>query len=246
MLKVREYTAQELKQYEKVDPSKALAWDRENYQVTKIQSLIRTAEGAKKARAEYTRLRDIAQKRIKRLSTSEWNDTEFFKTNQRGFAKLREMNSADFAFEFNRLSRFVASRQSTILSLEEIRERSIKTLRYNNYSFVNKENYKNFGGFMQTVKELYMVKNIPNSDQVAELYNELNRGGIDWQDIFKELEGRPGITTEQAFQWWVDRRNSIKKRSDSMDSYDAKKRAEGKDVPAGTKVQRMMKRYKEK
>lgn len=66
-------------------------------------------------REEYTRLRDIAQKRIKRGKASGLN-TPLMREHYGGFKKLRDMNSAkEFKKEYAALKKFVRSESQTTL-----------------------------------------------------------------------------------------------------------------------------------
>lgn len=247
MTSVRPLTESERKRYERVNPAKSLKWGPEEYGFRAITKKVKTPEGIRETKAEYTRLRDIAQKRIKRMAADPyWSTTQTYKRYREGFAKLRELSDEDLPLAMNAVAKFIASRESTVASLNDIRDRSIKTFHYNGYKFVNKDNYRNFGEFMGAVKQLYQVKHIPDSDQVAELFDELNRGGIGWGEIFDSFKGKDGATTKEVFEWWVEERKTIRKRVTAMKKYDTEQRAKGKKPPTGTYAERLAKRYEKR
>lgn len=247
MTTVRPLTESELKRYERVNPANALKWDPADYGFTSVSKRVKTPEGVREARAEYTRLRDIAQKRIKRLAADPyWSTTQSYKRYREGFAKLRDIRDEMLPIAVNSVAKFIASRESTVASLNDIRDRSIQTFHYNGYDFVNKENYRSFGEFMGAVKQLYQVKQIPDSDQVAELFNEANRGGINWGDIFDQFKGKDDAKTKDVFDWWVKERKTIRKRVNAMKKYDREQKAKGKKTPAGTYAERLAKRYEKR
>lgn len=247
MTSVRPLTESERKRYERVNPAKSLKWDPTEYGYRAISKKVKTPEGMREARAEYTRLRDIAQKRVKRMSKDPyWSTTQAYKKYREGFAKLSDLSDDELPLAMNTVAKYIASRESTVASLNDIRDRSIKTFHYNGYKFVNKENYRSFGDFMGTVKQLYQVKHIPDSDQVAELFDELNRGGIGWGEIFDSFKGKDGATTKEVFEWWVGERKTIRKRVNDMKKYDTEQRAKGKNPPTGTYAERLAKRYEKR
>lgn len=91
-------------------------------------------------RREYTRYRDIAQKRLERMSRSEFASTQTYLRNANGFAKLKDIAPQDLAKAFSALSKFVNAKGSSIKGQEQIRERTISTLRSQGLD-VNKGNY---------------------------------------------------------------------------------------------------------
>ena len=73
---------------------------------------------AKQVRKEYTRLRDISQKRLKRLAAAGYTDTEIYQRNYKHYPKLKDIKSkSELAQRLSDLSRFVGSSPcfSTIL-----------------------------------------------------------------------------------------------------------------------------------
>lgn len=75
----------------------------------------------KELRAEYTRLRDIAQKRIKRLSHDPVAQTSsIYREFEHGFAKLRDIKSREcLERAMADVSRFIRSRGSTVTGARE-------------------------------------------------------------------------------------------------------------------------------
>ena len=78
-------------------------------------------------RKEYTRMRDIAQKRIKRLGESEFRQSKAYQTHPNGFQKLKDMDIRDLPKAFSELSKFISAKGSTVSGQKAIREKTIKT-----------------------------------------------------------------------------------------------------------------------
>lgn len=150
-------------------------------------------------RAEYTRLRDIAQKRIKRLGASEWSDTETYRKYRAGFPKLSEIpNRTSLSYKLTELSRFVSAKTTTVTGLRQQRSRSLKELHRHGYTFVNIKNYKRFGQFMEEYREKTAGKKQRPSDELVELYFQTERLGLD------------PAAVERDFNYWLDNAETMK------------------------------------
>ena len=111
----------------------------------------------------YSQYRDIAQKRIERMGKSDFASTETYIRNSKGFAKLSDIRPENFAKAFSELSKFVSAKGSSIKGQEEIRERTIKTLRSQGLD-VNKGNYN---AVISIFEEVRRRKLLYGSDKVV-------------------------------------------------------------------------------
>lgn len=94
------------------------------YTVIEAESMYH--DDPKGLRDEYTRLRDIAHKRLKRLKESEFSWT---KTAQKlDFPKLREMNPAKLPEAFSELTKFIEATSSSITGQKKIQAKTMETL----------------------------------------------------------------------------------------------------------------------
>lgn len=165
-------------------------------------------------RKEYTRLRDIAQKRLKRMEGTKWARTETFQRNQGFYPTLKEMKtgegdrvSSDLAYKLSALARFVESETSTISGNVRIMNKNLATLHEHDYDFVNKENYIEFGKFMEEYRQQKQDR-IYDSGDAAETYAQTERMGMDpakvaadfefWLDNYRELENMEPSTGKSA------------------------------------------------
>lgn len=78
-------------------------------------------------RAEYTKMRDIAQKRIKRLG-NDFDWTKTFTKHENGIPKLSELDPRDLPKAFKELSSFVKWSGSTIKGQRAMQEKTSATL----------------------------------------------------------------------------------------------------------------------
>ena len=120
-------------------------------------------------RKEYTRLRDIAQKRIKRGGL----DVKI--------PKLRELaNNSELAKNFAFLNRFIASETSTAGGRKRIQEREVATLERHKFYGINTSNVGDFNRFMSWYREKYTAElptgrlMVIDSDTVVAVFREVN------------------------------------------------------------------------
>lgn len=123
-----------------------------------FQRYLYTPQGAtllepRQIRREYSRLRNIAIKRLTRLGQSEFSDTQVYLENVGGFPKLSEIpNNVSLRHEFSRLARFIESPRSSVRGQQDIRRRAISTLRSQGYTQINNANFRLFTDFMGAVR----------------------------------------------------------------------------------------------
>ena len=142
----------------------------------------------KEVRKEYTRLRDISQKRLKRLAAG-YTDTEVYKRNYRHYPKLKNIKSkSELAQRLSDLSRFVASSQSTVKGIKEREKKVLETLHENDYDFVNEGNLKDFGDFMELYRDEMMDSAGFDSGDAAELYSVIEKHKLDPEKIAEDFE----------------------------------------------------------
>lgn len=148
--------------------------------ITDTKKLNRWAAGKKESdlRKQYTELRVIAQKRLKRGGDA-LRDVE-------EFAKLGELkNPADLAKEYLRVSKFLRSKKSTASGRKEIARATVKKLREQGIKNVDAENVDKFGEFMNLMMRRYEESTpegkrlLFDSDKLMNIYDELvERGSI--------------------------------------------------------------------
>lgn len=126
---------------------------------------------------EYTRMRDIAQKRLQRLQQS--HDFDWTKTSHlQDFQKLKDMDIRDLPKAFSELSKFLEAKGSTISGQKESRQKTIDTLNRaigaidendeldKSVPHVTKENYNRV---IQILNEARKQKIIYGSDRIVQL-----------------------------------------------------------------------------
>ena len=142
----------------------ALTWQYDEYYPYRLEQLDERA-----LRKEYSRLREIANSRLKRLQASEYKETDLAKEYAGGFAILAEVE--DLPRELTKLARFVASERTSVTGLKRIDKQTIETLQEHGYTFVNSKNVRQFGAFMEEMRQAGLSK-LYSSEFIATWWSE--------------------------------------------------------------------------
>lgn len=151
----------------------ATAWERGSYSIESLKSGIHTE---KEMREEYGRLRSILRSRAQRIEESGEFTGRTIPYNMRldRYKSLSEIPKGEegqraLIYGLRELAAAVESPMSSLTGLRGVREKSLETLREHGYTFVNKENYEQFGRFMELARVMGMNR-IYDSKRVAEQY----------------------------------------------------------------------------
>ena len=150
-------------------------------------------------RKEYTRLRDISQKRLKRLAAAGYENTDVYQKNVKHYLKLKDIKSkSELAQRLSDLSRFVGSSQSTVSGLKEREKKVLKTLKKSGYKYVNESNLSEFGEFMEYYRDaLYDLEY--DSGDAADLYTVVEKNKLDPEKV------------KEDFDFWLENVEDAKK-----------------------------------
>lgn len=156
----------------------ALTWQYDDYYPYRLEQLDERA-----LRKEYSRLREIANRRLNRLQASEYKETDLAKEYAGGFAILAEVE--DLPRELTALARFVASERTSVTGLKRIEKQTISTLQQHGYTFVNAGNVGQFGAFMEEMRQAGYSK-LYSSEFLANWWSEKGRSKRDNVDKLKQ------------------------------------------------------------
>lgn len=134
--------------------------------VARAEAMMRKDFAAMKR--EYTKMRDVAQKRIKRMGESEFADTKTYEENKEGFRKIKDIDPRDFAKAFSELSKFVAKKTSTVTGQRERRDKTIKAWNKQNIK-LNKENYNRTMKIMEEMRKRKIIYDSEIARNVADM-----------------------------------------------------------------------------
>lgn len=162
-------------------PSFQLGFSNEyRYSVQALESISRRGNKAewKAIKAEYTRMRDTAQKRIKRLQSSEFYDSKALELHPEGFPRLRDLDIRDLPKAFNDLYRFIRASTSSVYGQRIAKEKTIE--KFNNAGFKKEgfdlrdpENFRNFISVMERVRKLKITYGSDYTREFTEMLMKL-------------------------------------------------------------------------
>ena len=155
----------------KVKNADVLTWEYDDYYPYRLEQMDERA-----LRKEYTRLRKIANKRLNRLQASEYKETDLAKEYAGGFALLADVE--DLPRELTMLARFVASERSSVTGLKRIDKQTVETLQEHGYTFVNAKNVRQFGAFMEEMRQAGLSK-LYSSEFMATWWSEQSKSKLD-------------------------------------------------------------------
>lgn len=148
------------------DPSFKFWFDEKFYTVQGAETMARmaTPDDMATMRAEYTRMRDVAQKRLHRLEKM-FPESRAVKSHPEGFPKLKSIDPRDFPKAFAELAKFVKAKGSTVTGQRRIKEKTIKTWQDQGL----KLNNRNYDKTIKILEEMRRQKIVYGSDKVVEL-----------------------------------------------------------------------------
>lgn len=174
----------------------------ENYTPQSIRNTMTEAE----MRKEYTRLRGAARKRLIRMSTSEYNETEAYKQNKDKYIPLSQIKSkTELIYKISEVSNFLRAKSGSVLGNTEIMYKSILSLKSHGYKEIEKENFVQFGEFMKRSKELGILMEY-DSERVVEMYQRAKEVGMDPMEVFSS---GPSSDLSENFNYWVERKDEL-------------------------------------
>ena len=170
------------------DPRFEFWFDEKFYTVQGAETMLRmgTKDDFATMKAEYTRMRDVAQKRIKRLEKA-FPETKAYQSHSKGFPKIKEIDKRDFAKAFADLYKFVHAKGSTVTGQRQIKEKTIRTWQDQGLNL----NSKNYDKTIKVLEEMRRQKIVYGSDKAVELADAMlglnEQQTNDWLDHLDEL-----------------------------------------------------------
>ena len=157
------------------DPSFKFWFDEKSYTVQGAETMARmgTRADLSTMRAEYTRMRDVAQKRLHRLEKA-FPESKAVQSHPQGFPKLKSLDPRDFPKAFAELAKFVKAKGSTVTGQKQIKEKTIKTWQDQGLNL----NQKNYDKTIKILEEMRRRKIVYGSDKAVELADSM----IDFDD----------------------------------------------------------------
>lgn len=140
----------------------------------------------KELRQEYSRLRDVAQKRIHRLEQSEFAESQTVKYNKDRYPTLKNVSDkSELTHLLSDLSRFLTAQRGSISGMREERRKSIDTWHENGVDFVNESNYQDWVEFLSYAKDFIGFSYL---ETAKEMYEQGQQAGLSGSDLRANFE----------------------------------------------------------
>ena len=152
------------------------------------------------ARAEYSRLRSAAVKRLQRLSGTEGERYSAFRMyGKEGFPSLpKNASASEVGRALADVYHFLEMKTSSISAIRSSQRNAIKTLNERGYNFINKGNIREFGEFMEAARQQKVASdNRGGSPVIVELYETVKRLQI------------PPEQVQRRFSYWLSKRKEL-------------------------------------
>ena len=153
-------------------------------------------------RAEYSRLRDIAQKRLKRLAKSE-PQSYAYRANVGQYAPTRELTTEEVRMQLPQLAKFIAAKTGSVSGIRAQRSKAVATFREHGYKFINMSNIKAFGEYMEEYRSKYGNRMY---FEAVELWEFTQAHGIDAERVKRQFAQWLG--QQRALQTYAKRRSA--------------------------------------
>lgn len=147
----------------------ALSWDISEYTPRSLR-----AYDPREVRREYTRQRDIAVKRIKRME-ERGQTGAFYQRYKESIPKARGLTDEEIRYKLSRLADYNVSEYSTARGLQSLNQKTVDTLRQHGYTGINRNNLRDFGRFMEFYRASSYAKQY-SSKRVAKMYSRVRSG----------------------------------------------------------------------
>ena len=147
----------------------------------------------KAMKEEYTRMRDVAQKRLKRLGES-FSESKAYREHSDGFSKISEIDPRDLPKAFSDVAKFLKAKASSASGQRDIRRKTIETWQEQGLNL----NQKNYDRAIRILEELRKRKLVYGSDKVVEL-----------ADSMLELD-------DQQTEQWFDHLDTLMEHTDEL------------------------------
>lgn len=140
-------------------------------------------------RQEYSRLRAVAVKRLERLSRSEFKSDVPYQRYKDRFKYLSEYKRpSDVAKALADVNQFLSMKSSTIKGARTVKANVLAGLREHGVTFVNEDNLKSFGEFMQLLRSK-LLDRIYDSERAYKVFTQARKLGMKWHgDLEDEFD----------------------------------------------------------
>lgn len=142
----------------------------------------------KDVRKEYARLRSTAAKRLTRLASAGYENTQAYKNYSDRLKPLpRGASEAAARRALSDVAYFLSLKTSTVSGQKSSRDKQLATMRDRGYDFLNEKNIDKFRDYMDEISS-YVASLNYGSDDLVDLFAEAEARNIDPLDLVDDFE----------------------------------------------------------
>lgn len=141
-------------------------------------------------RKEYSRLRSIANKRLKEFDGTKWTETKVYKSNKGKYDQnITKMTNRDLRYKLTEVHGFLSSELSTVEGNIEYERNVISTLRENGYTGITEANFLQFTEYMERIENLFKDQ-LYDSRRAAQEFSDAQKEEqeVNVDEIIKRFE----------------------------------------------------------
>lgn len=155
-------------------------------------------------RREYSRLRDIAQKRLERLGRNE-PESYAYRANVGQYAPARGQTTEELRTQLPLLAKFIAAKTGSVKGIQEQRRKAVLSLKEKGFTFINNSNIRAFGEFMDAFRAKKGAARSYGSFEAGELFEFTQEHGIDPERVKKDFA--KWLAQQRKLRTYVRKRN---------------------------------------
>ena len=159
------------------------------------------------ARAEYNRLRNIANKRLWNLQKSAYKEFDVVTENVGKFIGPTKLTESELYRNLQDVARFVSSSATSVTGIKSMLRKEVQTLQKHGYSYVNMSNILEFREFWKEIRAHNDIGGVYDPS-ITDLFNLAQKKNVDpasvgkafeyWSQHSKEIEQAPAYNRKSA------------------------------------------------
>lgn len=172
---------------------------------------------SKELRKEYSRLRAVADKRLKRMQGTKWENSQTYLRNAGKYGTIADIENEALsnakslkpeaakkyvdvfvAKKMAEMYKFLTAKTGSIRGMQRAENELIETLHDRGLTFVNKSNIAQFGEYMEHLRTMHQNR-MYDSERAADLFGTAIKKGINPMEIAED------------WQYWQTREEELSK-----------------------------------
>lgn len=156
----------------------------EDYAATMSAGLFSDRE----ARAEYARLRKVANARLKRMEKAGYTSSRAYRFYGDGFESLRGADITTVRERLADVAHFIGLKTSSITGQRAAVKKGVSTMQSHGYDAITVKNYDQWGRFMQAAIDHFGDRNAFDSERIYEMFDRAEKSPITPEKVAEDFD----------------------------------------------------------